>query len=448
MAEKKSTGPHAIYRSAGMAAAGMGAAKTQARSPEQVPSPQLPAEIASTVAVPGAVPAAKIAVAPSRPKPISGPISGHFRTSALRAVVMGHTGAGKFGHHLDEIFQELAGVSLVAISDGNAEALADSHRRSGAGRAFVDFREMLAEIQPEIAVVAPRWTDQRYEMVKAALEVGAHVYCERPIARTLWEADELVALAQEKNLRIGVAHQMRNDPHVKAFHHARFDLIGDLLEMHVYGKMDHRAGGEDLLVLGTHLFDLVGWFAGEPNFCTAQIACNGLPVMIEDAHESAAENLGPLLGDTIHAEFSMSSGVYVRYVSDARIHETVGPWGIEFVGTRGRARLFAEMPPTLSLLTESHPSSAECIQRWSRWPKTEHPYHAPVSGLTGLAASNHYGVIDWLESIAESRDPLASGLSALKSLEMIHGIWQAGLTMKRAYFPLVNRQHPLAEAYA
>lgn len=358
---------------------------------------------------------------------------------------MGHTGAGKFGHHLDEIFQELAGVSLAAISDGNAEALADSQRRSGAGRGFVDFREMLAEIQPEIAVVAPRWTDQRYEMVKAALEAGAHVYCERPIARTLREADELVSLAREKNLKIGVAHQMRNDPHVKALHHARFDLIGDLLEMHVYGKMDHRAGGEDLLVLGTHLFDLVRWFAGEPNFCTAQITCNGLPAMIEDAHESAAENLGPLLGDTIHAEFNMASGVYVRYVSDARLHETVGPWGIEFVGTRGRARLFAEMPPTLSLLTESHPSSAECIQRWSRWPKTEQPYHAPVAGLSGLAASNHHGVIDWLESIAESREPHASGHGALKSLEMIHGIWQAGLTMKRAYFPLVNRLHPLAE---
>jgi len=441
MAEKKSKGQHAIYRSAGMAAAGMGAAADRV-------SPPLPQVEAPAIApAPDLAPLAHVAAPPTPPaSPLPSQLPAKLsRTSALRAVVMGHTDAGKFGHHLDEIFLELAGVTLAAISDGNSEALAESQRRSGAGRGFVDFREMLHEIQPEIAVVAPRWTNQRYDMVKAALESGAHVYCERPIARSLKEADELVALAQEKNLKVGVAHQMRNDPHVKAFHRARPDLIGDLLEMHVYGKMDHRAGGEDLLVLGTHLFDLVGWFAGEPNFCTAQITRNGLPAIIDDAHESAVENLGPLLGDTIHAEFSMASGIYVRYVSDARLHETVGPWGIEFVGARGRARLFAEMPPTMSLLTESHPSSAECIERWSSWPKTDHPYHAPVAGLTGLAASNRHGVLDWLESIAENREPHASGLGALKSLEMIHGIWQAGLTMKRAYFPLVNRLHPLAD---
>ena len=34
----------------------------------------------------------------------------------------------------------------------------------------------------------------------------------------------------------------------------------------------------------------------------------------------------------------------------------------------------------------------------------------------------------------------------MKCLEMVHGVWQAGATMKRAYFPLANRLHPLEDS--
>jgi len=54
-------------------------------------------------------------------------------------------------------------------------------------------------------------------------------------------------------------------------------------------------------------------------------------------------------------------------------------------------------------------------------------------------------VQDWLASIDEDREPKSSAQRSMKSLEMIHGVWQAGATMKRAYFPLTNRLHPLSE---
>ena len=138
---------------------------------------------------------------------------------------------------------------------------------------------MLEREKPDLVSVAPRWTDQHYDMVKAALEAGAHVCCERPLCRTLKEAYELLALAAEKNLKVTVVHQMRCDTHVELFHERRQEIIGDLIEMKVFGMMDHRAGGEDLLVLGTHLFDLVRWFGGEASYCTAQITREGESVI-------------------------------------------------------------------------------------------------------------------------------------------------------------------------
>jgi len=443
----------AMFGSAGMAAAGM-IRISRGKRGETTPPPVVPveAETLPTEPVPDpedlALPDPDDLALPEPEPPRPRRVAVVEGPKVLRAVAIGHTGAGNFGHGLDQVFLRLDGVRLVAITDENAEALEETRVRSQAERAYSDYREMLEKEQPDLVSVAPRWTGERYDMVKAALEAGAHVLCERPLARTLREADELVALAAEKNLKLAVLHQMRCDPHLRAFHEHREEIIGDLLEMRVFGMMDHRAGGEDLLVLGTHLFDLVRWFAGDPTFCTASITKGGESVIAEDAHFSEKEDLGPVLGDSIHAEFVMDSGVHVTYVSDRRLHLIHGPWGIEFLGTKGRVRLFAGMPPTLSMLVEDDPASPDRLARWLRLPAKEEPYHEPVDKLTGTDAANRLVVLDWLSAISTDREPKCSGESALKSLEMIHAVWQAGATMKRAYFPLANRFHPLDGEHA
>ncbi|MEX2581228.1 MAG: Gfo/Idh/MocA family oxidoreductase [Verrucomicrobiales bacterium] len=454
MGQDDLTKKHVIYGSAGMAAAGMIPTAKSKRPEDEVPDepaepveePELEPEIAEGEGSESAgdigEESGEIADQPGEdaPEPEIVEFAGR------KAVVIEHAGAGNFGHNLDTIFSRLEGVRLDAVAEGNPEAVEEAQTRTGAKNAYADYREMLDQEQPDLVAVAPRWTDQRYEMIKAALEAGAHVCCERPFARTLKEADELLELAKVENLKIAVMHQMRCDPHLEEFHDKHEELIGDLLEMRVLGMMDDRAGGEDLLVLGTHLFDIVRWFGGEVSFCTARIEKDGNTALAEDSHESEQENLGRLLGDSIHAQFALDSGVQVSYVSDRRLREVSGPWGIEFVGSTGRMRLFAGMPPTLSLLVESDPESPDRTDKWVRWPDvSDDDYHAPVDKMSGLDAANRHVVTDWLAAIEEDRDPKCSGESAMKSLEMIHGVWQAGVTMKRAYFPLVNRLHPLNE---
>lgn len=83
--------------------------------------------------------------------------------------------------------------------------------------------------------------------------------------------------------------------------------IGELLEIRVNGKQDKRAGGEDLVVLGTHSFDLVRCFAGEAQWCSARILQGGREVVLADAR-AASENIGPIVGDEIEASFAMAKG--------------------------------------------------------------------------------------------------------------------------------------------
>jgi predicted dehydrogenase len=73
---------------------------------------------------------------------------------------------------------------------------------------------MLEREKPQLVAVAPRWTDEHHDMAMAALNVGAHVYLEKPITQTLAEADDLLATAKRAGLQIAVAHQMRLAPNI------------------------------------------------------------------------------------------------------------------------------------------------------------------------------------------------------------------------------------------
>ncbi len=429
-----------LYGSAGMAAAGM--IPVAKASPKPQPGDletEEPPEEAIEEAVEKATDSEELS---PKAEPAEEEI---IKRKTLKAAVLGHTGAGNFGHGLDVVFNRLDGVRLIAISDEDDVGLEKAHTRTGAINGYESYQKLFENEQPDIVAVAPRWTDQHHAMVEAALTAGAHVYCEKPFTRTLKEADELLKLAEDHNLKIAVAHQMRCDPYLKRFHAEQKELIGELLEMRVYGKMDHRVGGEDMLVLGTHLFDIVRLFGGEVQYCTARIFKDGSPAIAEDAHESKKENLGPVLGNSIRAEFVMDSGISVTFISDERYRELVGPWGIEFIGTKSTMRLFANHPPTFSLLERGDPRSADRFETWKQWPEVDGEYHPMFEKLTGMDSANRRVIKDFLDAIENNREPESSGKRAMKALEMIHGVWQAGSTMKRAYFPLTNRLHPLSE---
>src|SRR5437899_7074451 len=168
---------------------------------------------------------------------------------------------------------------------------------------------MLEREKPQLVSVAPRWTDQHHAMALAGLRAGAHVYLEKPITRTLAEADELLEVANRAGLKIAVAHQMRLAPNILFLKKSLEEgLIGELLEIRAHGKQDQRAGGEDLIVLGVHLFDLMRFFADDPLWCAARVLHDGHEITLADAHP-ATENIGLVAGDEIFAQFAFPRGV-------------------------------------------------------------------------------------------------------------------------------------------
>jgi predicted dehydrogenase len=121
------------------------------------------------------------------------------------AIRVGVIGYGYWGPNIVRNFTGLENCDLVAVCDKNPNALKRVTRAYPGVRATTDFSEVLRSPDIDaVAVVTPVWT--HFELAKAALENGKHVFVEKPFTSTSRQAEELIELAERKNLRIMVDH--------------------------------------------------------------------------------------------------------------------------------------------------------------------------------------------------------------------------------------------------
>src|SRR6516165_2542217 len=219
----------------------------------------------------------------------------------FRVAVIGRTGKGNYGHGLDTVWTTVDDVEVVAVADENEKGRTEAAKRLKTRNAYADYRAMLAKERPDIVSVAARWLDQHRDMVVACAEAGAGIFLEKPMCRTLAEADEMVAACERCHVKLAIAHQTRYSPRLKRVRDLIAGrLLGELLEMRGRGKEDSRAGGQDLMVLGTHIMDLMRFLAGDPRWCYARVSQAGKPVVKQDVRQGG-EGMGPVAGDHITA---------------------------------------------------------------------------------------------------------------------------------------------------
>src|SRR5437879_6416607 len=106
-----------------------------------------------------------------------------------RVAVIGRTGKGNYGHGLDIVWKALDNVEIVAVADDNDKGRSAAAVRLKAKNAYADYRTMLPKERPQIVSVADRHLDSHKDMVVACAEAGASIFLEKPMCRTLAEAD-------------------------------------------------------------------------------------------------------------------------------------------------------------------------------------------------------------------------------------------------------------------
>jgi len=208
-----------------------------------------------------------------------------------RVGIIGNTGRGNYGHGIDTVWQHFEQVAIVGVADPDEKGRAAAATRLKAPKAFADYRQLLDETKPQIVAICPRWLDQHRDLVLAAAERGMHIYMEKPMCRSLAEADQMVAACQKHNVKLALAHQTRYSPRLQAVSEIiGSGQLGTLLELRGRGKEDQRGGSEDLWVLGSHVFNLIHHFGGDPKWCFGRLEQGGKPVSkeVRDARFCAA----------------------------------------------------------------------------------------------------------------------------------------------------------------
>jgi predicted dehydrogenase len=186
-------------------------------------------------------------------------------------------GTGFMGRVHLEALRRVEGVEVVAIVGRQLE----SAKRLGAGfgieKAESDYHKVLRDESVDaVHICTPNAL--HFQMAKDALLAGKHVLCEKPLSTTVEEAQELVNLARERNLRNCVCHNLRYYPMVQQMRWMREegDLGQVLVVQGTYSqdwllyetdwnwRIDAQAGGalRTMADVGTHWFDMAEHVTG------------------------------------------------------------------------------------------------------------------------------------------------------------------------------------------
>lgn len=150
---------------------------------------------------------------------------------------MAFVGAGGQGGGLIGIFSGM-GENVVALCDVDDQRAADSYKRFPNAKKFKDFRKMLDEMANEIDAVVVATPDHTHAVASvAAMKLGKHVYCEKPLTWCIGEARVMRQVALEKKVVTQMGNQGTGDNNLRrAVQVVWSGVIGQVREVHIWSN--------------------------------------------------------------------------------------------------------------------------------------------------------------------------------------------------------------------
>jgi len=180
-------------------------------------------------------------------------------------------GAGEHGKNHARELRQVAGAELAGIYDLRADRAREVAHEFGV-RAFESLDETFAAVRA-VSVVIP--TTHHAELALRAFDRGVDVLLEKPISRTLEEADELIRCAEAKKRILQVGHVERFNPGVVAARAVTTEPV--FFEVHRLGVFTARSLDVDVVFdLMIHDLDLVLWMVNSP---VSEVRAVGLAVL-------------------------------------------------------------------------------------------------------------------------------------------------------------------------
>lgn len=321
---------------------------------------------------------------------------------------VGLIGTGLQGKRRSSVLKP-CGDELVAVASANIE-MAQKFTDEMGGQPVASWEEVTKRNDIDVVIIST--PPNLHEAVSvSALENGKHVLCEKPLARTPEEAQNIVEAAKRNNLKVKCGFNLRHHPGLQQ---ARewFDkgLIGEAMFIRcLYGiggrlgyEEDWRAkaeisGGGQLMDQGMHAIDLCSWFMGKFNQATGftQTGYWDIAPLEDNAFCLLRTEIGQVA--SIHVSWTQWKNIFSFELFGKDGYITVkglgGSYGME-TATLGK-RAFMK------------------------------PFHEEIVEFRG---ADHSWEKEWQEfksAISENRQPLANGQDGLEAVKLAHMVYEA-----------------------
>lgn len=278
-------------------------------------------------------------------------------------------------------------VNLAAVSDlknGIGEEI--KRKYGGKIKFYRDWRAMMKNEKPQVVSICTP-DETHYEILKGVAKSPSveAIWCEKPIAKTIKQGREMVELCRSKDIKLSVNYTRRYDEFYRKVKDRMQNLLGEVKAATCY-----YSGG--ITTNGSHMLDALDFFFGE---C---VRVRG--------RESAGEITGLL-------EFKKCGTIHLVPISA----KNYSIFEINILGEKGRLNIcgkpFNEYEYRYCTLRKSDKINAQFIS-----PTGE---KSPFSRNFKRDYMDN-ALADLLESAAASREPLSSGETALRSLEILSAL--------------------------
>ncbi|MEN3185880.1 MAG: Gfo/Idh/MocA family oxidoreductase [Atribacterota bacterium] len=211
------------------------------------------------------------------------------------SVRWGIIGAGGIARRrsIPEVVHYAKESTVVSVMDVEERVLREIAQTFSIPYATTSVEELLRSDCEAVYIASPVFAHSK--QCKDALKAGKHVLVEKPMAMKVEEAEEIIALAEEKRLKLGVAFMMRYN----VYHRLIKRMIGEGKLGTVVGaraqltcwypplpgawrQKRELGGGGSLADMGCHCIDLLEWFLGEAQEVIASTASTVHPYEVED----------------------------------------------------------------------------------------------------------------------------------------------------------------------
>lgn len=347
----------------------------------------------------------------------------------MKQVSLGLVGAGRIGRVHSLSIRQILNSKLAAVADpvpGKAEEIAEEQNAD----TYLDYKELLNRKDVDgVIVCVPTWA-HRSVTVEAA-EAGKHIYCEKPMALSLQEADEMIRAAENSGVKLMIGENAR----------FRFRRVKELVDQGAIGDIsvirsslsawspvgtaewmcDPKKGGGMIVDSSVHNADFTRWLAGSE---VERVYAESGAFFIDECKDMGTEDNAVYL-------LKFKNGV-IGEVHCSWTGRGVGGYSLEVFGSGGMISIHPLRQRLMVYSTKDVPDKfvfGGGIQEG--WNFTSLAFN-PMPNLSGhLDAVRHF-----VDCILEDKEPMTNGKEGRAALEIVIAAYKSSKVNRPVKLPL------------